>query len=440
MAQTLLLLAAAANHRLLDWLDRHHATLAGLQLLANGELAQELAGRPALAPLLAEDSAQLGSLAAGADIRAAALALDGRAAAVLAFADPHTPAALQPDLALLARACAVADIPLALNPASADLALRGLLRSRRAYLLFNPVAGNGAADATLLRIRSLLEPQLQLEVMLTQAHGDPAEQTRGLIETIRTRHPNQASEANQACEVMVVACGGDGTVSAVAGALVGTDIPLGVIPCGTANAFAAALAIPTDLAAACAVLLAGASRRIDTALCNGSPMVLLAGLGFEAGMVNRANRELKTRFGALAYVLAGAQQLLSQQPFSARLTIDGSTQELEAAAITVANVAPNTSVLAQGFGAVVPDDGLLEVTVATPTSRLQGLNALAALMTSAVVQTPSSHPDLLCLRAREIQITTDTPQQLVVDGEMVTASRVTIRSCPGALRVITPVG
>jgi diacylglycerol kinase (ATP) len=420
MAQTLLLLAAAANNRLLDWLDRHHATLAGLELLANGELAQELAGRPALAPLLAEDSAQLGSLAAGADIRAAALALDGRAAAVMAFADPHAPAALQPDLALLARACAVADIPLALNPASADLALRGLLRSRRAYLLFNPVAGNGAADATLLRIRSLLEPQLQLEVMLTQAHGDPAEQTRGLIETIRTRHPNQASEANQACEVMVVACGGDGTVSAVAGALVGTDIPLGVIPCGTANAFAAALAIPTDLAAACAVLLAG--------------------LGFEAGMVNRTNRELKTRFGALAYVLAGAQQLLSQQPFSARLTIDGSTQELEAAAITVANVAPNTSVLAQGFGAVVPDDGLLEVTVATPTSRLQGLNALAALMTSAVVQTPSSHPDLLCLRAREIQIATDTPQQLVVDGEMVTASRVTIRSCPGALRVITPVG
>jgi YegS/Rv2252/BmrU family lipid kinase len=434
MAQTLLLLAAAANDRLLDWLERHHATLAGLQLLANAELARQLTGRPVLAPLLQLEPADLGSLAGGADIRAAALALDGRAAAVMAFVDPHSPAALQPDLALLTRACSVADIPLALNPASADLALRGLLRSRRAYLLFNPVAGNGSADATLLRIRSLLEPQLQLEVMLTQADGDPAEQTRGLIETIRTRHADQASEA------MVVACGGDGTVSAVAGALVGTDIPLGVIPCGTANAFAAALAIPTDLAAACAVLLAGASRRIDTALCNGSPMVLLAGLGFEAGMVNRANRELKTRFGALAYVLAGAQQLLSQQPFSARLTIDGTTQELEAAAITVANVAPSTSVLAQGFGAVVPDDGRLEVTVATPTSRLQGLNALAALMTSAVVQTPSSHPDLLCLRAREIHIATDTPQQLVVDGEMVTASRVTIRSCPGALRVITPVG
>lgn len=434
MATALVLLAAAgAEAPLVNWLERHHATLAGLTLLANAELEASLAGSAALAPLLAEDGAQLGSLAAGADIRAAALALEGRVRAVLAFCDPQAPAGRQPDTALLARACAVGEIPLALNPASAELALRGLMRSRLAYLLFNPVAGNGDADATLARIRSLLEPQLLVEVVLTRADRDPAEQTRELIATIQARHSDQAAGA------MVVACGGDGTVSAVAGALADTGIPLGVIPCGTANAFATALGIPTDPVAACAVLLAGVSRPIDAAVCNDQTMVLLAGLGFEAGMVNRASRELKTRLGALAYVLAGAQQLLSQQAFRARLSIDGATQELEAAAITVANVAPATSVLAQGFGAVVPDDGLLEVTVATPASRLQGLNALAALMTSAVVQSPSSHPDLLCLRAREIHITTATPQQLVVDGEMVTASTVHIACRPGALQVITPV-
>lgn len=434
MAHTLVLLAAAgAEAPLVEWLDGHQATLAGLTLLANAELATQLAGCTALAPLLADAGAQLGSLAAGADIRAAALALEGRTRAVLAVGDPQTPASLQPDTALLARACAVGAIPLALNLASAELALRGLMRSRLAYLLFNPVAGNGDADATLARIRSLLEPQLLVEVVLTRADRDPAEQTRELIATIQARHGDQAAGA------MVVACGGDGTVSAVAGALADTGIPLGVIPCGTANAFATALGIPTDPAAACAVLLAGVSRPIDAAVCNGQVMVLLAGLGFEAGMVHRASRELKTRLGALAYVLAGAQQLLSQQVFQARLTIDGTSQELEAAAITVANVAPATSVLAQGFGAVVPDDGLLEVTVATPASRLQGLNALAALMTSAVVQSPSSHPDLLCLRAREIQISTAAPQQLVIDGEMVTARSVHIVSRPGALQVITPV-
>jgi YegS/Rv2252/BmrU family lipid kinase len=433
MSNALVLLAGGSGlDSLLDWLDLHQATLAGFRLLANDELARAMAERPASAGLARGEHDGLGSLSDGADIRAACLVLRGEAAAVVAFADVRAPAHTQPDAALLIRACAIADTPLALNPASADLALRGLSRSRLAYLLFNPVAGSGDAGADLARIRSLLEPQLLVNVVLTRADVDPAAQTRELADIIEARPEGDPAGA------MVVACGGDGTVSAVAGALAGTTIPLGVIPRGTANAFATALGIPTDLPGACRTLLAGHSRRLDVGVCNGRPMVLLAGLGFEAGMVERASRELKTRFGALAYVLSGAQQLLSQQPFQARLTIDGKTSELQAAAITVANVAPPTSVLAQGFGEVVPDDGLLEITVATPASRLQGLNALAALMASAVVQSPTSHPDLLCLRAREIRIDTNTPQKLVVDGEMITSASVEFGCDPAALSVITP--
>lgn len=433
MSSALVLLAAAADAEpLLAWLERHRAVLAGYRLLANSELAEAIAGRPAIADLTLSHQHELGDLAGGADIRAAALVLGGEVGAVVAFPEPRAPARSQPDAALLIRACAIAPTPLALNPASADLALRGLGRSRLAFLLFNPVAGNGDAAAQLALIRSLLEPQLLVNLVLTRADQDPAEQTRELVNLIKARAEGDASNA------MVVACGGDGTVSAAAGVLAGTDIPLGVIPRGTANAFATALGIPLDLPGACRVLLAGHERRLDTALCNDTPMVLLAGLGFEAGMVERASRDLKNRFGTLAYVLAGAQQLLSQQPFQARLTIDGSTSELQAAAITVANVAPGTSVLAQGFGEVVPDDGLLEVTVATPSSRLQGLNALGALMASAVVQSPTSHPDLLCLRAREIRIDTDAPQKLVIDGEMVTTASIAIRCLPGSLSVVTP--
>jgi diacylglycerol kinase family enzyme len=104
----------------------------------------------------------------------------------------------------------------------------------------------------------------------------------------------------------------------------------------------------------------------------------------------------------------------------------------------VANVAPATSVLAQGFGQVIPDDGLLEVTIASPATRLQGLNALASLLASAVVQSPATHPDLVCLRARRITISTDPPQKLVIDGEMLEADPVTFTCLPGALTVFTP--
>jgi len=76
--------------------------------------------------------------------------------------------------------------------------------------------------------------------------------------------------------------GGDGTLSA-AEAVVGT-IPFGVISRGTANAFATALGVPTTIEAACQTILDGKTRVVDAAYC-GKPMVLLAGIGFEAETV-----------------------------------------------------------------------------------------------------------------------------------------------------------
>ena len=62
---------------------------------------------------------------------------------------------------------------------------------------------------------------------------------------------------------------------------------------------------------------------VDAAFCNKIPMVLLAGVGFEAGMVNNANRELKNRLGALAYIMSGAQQFFTQEDFKATVDIEG---------------------------------------------------------------------------------------------------------------------
>ncbi len=430
MAHALVLLASASRvEALLHWLDRHGPFLASFPLLATADLARRLQADPRTAAL---QVTTLAALAAGGDIQVAARVLAGEVAAVIAFLDPEAPPGAAPDARLLIRACDLAAVPLALNPATAELVLRGMAHGRVAYLLFNPVAGQGDPNAELALIRSILEPQLLVSVVLTRPGSDPAEQTRELVDLL------QARPAGEPGNVMIVACGGDGTVSAVAGAVAGTGIPLGVIPRGTANAFAAALGIPTDLVAACDTILAGHTHVVDAARCNDVPMILLAGLGFEAGMVDRATRELKTMLGPLAYVLAGAQQLVAQQPFQARIEIDGAVTEVQAAAITVANVAPGTSVLAQGFGQVIPDDGLLEVTIASPATRLQGLNALASLLASAVVQSPTTHPDLLCLRARRITITTDPPQKLVIDGEILEADPVTFTCLPDALTVFAP--
>ncbi|MCT0199534.1 YegS/Rv2252/BmrU family lipid kinase [Synechococcus sp. CS-1325] len=430
MSQTLALLAHPSElEALLTWVGQYKPALAAFQVITTPELARSfrLDGRTASLEL-----AELKPLEAGGDIELAARVMAAELSAIIYFVSAEAFLHATADLLLLIRACAIENTPLALNEATADLAMRGLAHSRIAYLIFNPVAGQGNSQQELAMIRSILEPQILLNVVITKPDLDPADQARAIVATI------QAQPESDPGTTMILASGGDGTVSAVAGAVIGTGIPIGIIPRGTANAFSQALGIPIDLRGACNTILAGHSRVIDAARCNSMPMILLAGLGFEAGMVNRATRELKNLLGLLAYVLAGAQQLANQAAFEATLDIDGRRIDLQAVAITVANVAPPTSVLAQGFGQVIPDDGQLEVTIGTPANRLQGLNALASLAASAIVQSPTDRDDLLCFRASTIRILTNPPQLLVIDGEIVEANPITFECLPASLTVFTP--
>uniref|UniRef100_UPI00286E00C7 diacylglycerol kinase family protein n=1 Tax=Chamaesiphon sp. VAR_48_metabat_403 TaxID=2964700 RepID=UPI00286E00C7 len=91
----------------------------------------------------------------------------------------------------------------------------------KACLIFNPVAGQGDPDVDLAEIESLLRPAIDLEVVVTTADCEPGELAKAAIE--------RGAEA-------IIASGGDGTLSAVAAALMSTNIPLGIISRGTANA------------------------------------------------------------------------------------------------------------------------------------------------------------------------------------------------------------
>ena len=84
------------------------------------------------------------------------------------------------------------------------------------------------------------------------------------------------------------------------------------------------------------------------------------------------------------------------------------------------------------------DDGLLDVTIATPQSRLQGLNTLTSLFASALVNTPTQREDIICLRAERIKITTEPTQKVVIDGEIVTAESIEFECLPEALTVLAP--
>jgi diacylglycerol kinase family enzyme len=152
---------------------------------------------------------------------------------------------------------------------------------RKVSLIFNPVAGQGNPEVDLETISSLLDSEIDLDVVITTAESKPEDLAKATIVGVASRNENRGAEA-------IIAAGGDGTLSAVAAALINTNIPLGIISRGTANAFANALDLPTTIPEACAAILAGDTKVVDMAWCNGLPMVLLAGIGFEAETVNLA--------------------------------------------------------------------------------------------------------------------------------------------------------
>ncbi len=430
MPSTLAILAHPTQiDSVLTWLSKHQRVLTHFQIMAPAEMAEGIERSWNGATI---DLISLKASNQGGDIELAGHILGGDVAGVLFFTEPEAIATAFPSLSLVLRACQLRGIPIALNDASATLLLRGISESQIAYLIFNPIAGQGNPNTDLALIKEVLEPQIMVNVTMTQPDLDPADQARDIIQHIQSKNEHDLGRS------LIIASGGDGTVSAVAGATMNTGIPLGIIPRGTANAFSVGLGIPTNLRGACETILAGNTHIVDAARCNDVPMILLAGVGFEAGMADGATRQLKNELGNLAYVLSGVRQLASATPFTATLEIEGEVSTVTTTAITIANVAPSTSVLAQGMGEVIPDDGLLEVTISTSTTRLQGINAMASLMAAAAWGNPTQRDDITCLRTNRIKVTTDPPQKLVIDGEILEFNPMDFECLPQALTVFAP--
>jgi YegS/Rv2252/BmrU family lipid kinase len=296
--------------------------------------------------------------------------------------------------------------------------------THKTCLIFNPVAGQGDPDQDLATIQSLLATEeIELEIVVTTADCEPGELAKAAID--------RGAQS-------IIASGGDGTLSAVAAALMGSDIPLGIISRGTANAFANALELPTTIPESCEAILAGHTKVVDMAKCNGLPMVLLAGIGFEAETVELADRAAKNRFGMMAYILAGIQQLRNLDRFDVEIEMDDKIVSVSAAAITIANAAPATSILAQGGAEVVFDDGLLDLTIVAPKTALGAIATSFELLSSTLRGTASQREDVGFLRSKRFKVSTNPPQKVVLDGEVIGSTPIDVECLPGGLTVFAP--
>lgn len=295
--------------------------------------------------------------------------------------------------------------------------------TRSACLIFNPVSGQNNADIDLQNIDVLLSPEFDLDIKLTTPEVDA---------------DCLAKEAIEKGVECIIVSGGDGTVSAAATAVAGTDIPLGIIPRGTANAFALALEIPTTLEAACFTILEGKTYSVDTALCDKKPMVLLSGIGWEAETIESTSREAKNNLGSLAYFIYGVRKLWEFNTFEANIETDDDKFTVNAAAITIANAAPPTSLLAQGPAGIIYDDGMLDITIVAPKTRTGAISASYHLLKTSFEGSPVERDDLSYFRTKYLKISTNPVQKIVLDGEIMGNTPVEIECFPSSLKVFLP--
>lgn len=164
---------------------------------------------------------------------------------------------------------------------------------------------------------------------------------------------------------VIAAYGGDGTVGEVAGALVGADTPLAILPGGTANVIAIELGIPRDAAQAARLICGEGSRvdRIDVGEVNDHRFLLRVGIGFEANMIQQADREEKNRLGIAAYLWSGLKNLRKTDIAEYRFRIDDEEVECRGFTCAIAN-SGNLGLPGLRLGSAISvRDGLLDVVV-----------------------------------------------------------------------------
>lgn len=242
-----------------------------------------------------------------------------------------------------------------------------------------------------------------------------------------------ARQAVAAGAGLVFAVGGDGTVRACAEALAGTEVPLGIVPRGTANLAARALGIPHRLGAALAAGFGRHERRIDLASADGMTFAAMAGLGVDAAVVAAAPAWLKSQAGWLAYAATGAG--LAHGP---RATFEISLDGMPLACPARSVVAGNAGLLPGGF-VLLPaarlDDGQLDVGVLAPASLLDWGRVAHRVLTGS----RREGRQLLSYRARHVEIRADRELPRQVDGEVIEPGRaLTVTVLPAALVVRAP--
>ena len=290
------------------------------------------------------------------------------------------------------------------------------------HIIINPAAGKKGPALSVINA-SMKEAGIKWEALITHQVNDGIQFAKAAVK-----------EGVDALAVY----GGDGTLMEAISGLIGSEIPLVILPGGSANVMANELGIPTDLKEACALLSHGPLRTksIDVRQFNNRYFITGISIGFGADLVKGANRESKNKFGILAYFFATAAALKKLKVSHYHIKIDGNEHEVQGLTCMVNN-AGNL-----GFTKISLDkhidvsDGLLDVVVV----RKSNLSLFKLIVITLI---KGERPDNFELvdhwQGREISISSSRKQVIQCDGEVMETVPSHIKVIPGAIRILVPI-
>ena len=275
----------------------------------------------------------------------------------------------------------------------------------KTLIIFNPWAGHGRAGKLLPQIEAYLhELDMEYDLLSTNSPGDGIELTRTAD---FTRYSG------------VIAAGGDGTLFEVINGYYQNNsavrIPIGIIPVGTSNAFVKDMDFHDhDWRPALDIIKAGKTLKFDVGHFTNEGQTWyylnILGLGLVADIVATAN-QLKA-LGTISYTLASFYHILKLKTFQVKMDLDGQLIERENVFVEISNTRYTGNYLMAP--AAKTDDGLLDITILGPKSRIGLMRSFPKIITGEHIHME----EVECFQASHIRIETNIPKVLTPDGEL----------------------
>ena len=271
---------------------------------------------------------------------------------------------------------------------------------RKLLLIINPVAGRNQAQADLFKmVRVFAEHDCEVTVYPTRG---PQDCTRKVL-------------ADAGRFDLVVCCGGDGTLNEMVSGMMQREepVPMGYIPLGSTNDFAASLHLPSHVEEAALRCVEGTAFHMDVGSLNDRYFNYIAAFGAFTEASYATPQQIKNALGHLAYILEGVKSLGRLQPIHVRITADGETFEEDYLFGAVTNTVSLGGVLRLDPSRVLLDDGMYELLlVKNPQNPAEAQAMLSALMLQNY-----DGPLVRMLRASDILFESNHEISWTIDGE-----------------------